>query len=41
MYIDDINLFIKTEKEREALIHAVKKCSQDIGREFAMENVPQ
>ena len=37
MYMDDIKLFAKNEKELEALIHAVRIYSQDIGMEFAIE----
>ena len=37
MYMDDIKLFAKNEKELETLIHAVRKYSQDIGIEFGIE----
>ena len=37
MYIDDIKLFAKNEKELENLIHAVRIYSQDIGMEFGIE----
>ena len=37
MYMDDIKLFAKNEKELETLIHAVRIYSQDIGIEFAIE----
>ena len=37
MYMDDIKLFAKNEKERETLIHAVRIYSQDIGMEFGIE----
>ena len=37
MYMDDIKLFAKSEKELEALIHAVRMYSQDIGMEFGIE----
>ena len=37
MYIDDIKLTAKKEKELEILIHAVIIYSQDIGMEFAIE----
>ena len=37
MYMDDIKLFAKKEKELEILIHAVRIYSQDIGMEFAIE----
>ena len=37
MYVDDIKLFAKKEKERETLIHAVRIYSQDIRMEFGIE----
>ena len=37
MYMDDIKLLAKYEKELEILIHAVRICSQDIGMEFGIE----
>ena len=37
MYMDDIKLFAKDEKELETLIHAVRIYSQDIGMEFGIE----
>ena len=37
MYMDDIKLFGKNEKELETLIHAVRKYSQDIRMEFGIE----
>ena len=37
MYIDDIKLFIKNEKDPETLIHAVRIYSQDIGMELGIE----
>ena len=37
MFMDDIKLFAKTEKELETLIHAVRIYSQDIGMEFGIE----
>ena len=37
MYIDDIKLFAKNEKELETLIDAVRIYSQDIGIEFGIE----
>ena len=37
MYMDDIKLFAKNEKELETLIHAVRICSQDSGMEFSTE----
>ena len=36
MYMDDIKLFAKNEKELETLIHAVRIYSQDIGIEFGI-----
>ena len=42
MYMDDIKLFAKNEKELEALIHPVRIYSQDIGMEFSIKkNVPR
>ena len=37
MYMDDIKLFAKNEKELETLIHAIRIYSQDIGMEFGIE----
>ena len=37
MYMDDIKLFAKKEKELETLIHAVRIYSQDIGMEVGRE----
>ena len=37
MYMDDIKLFAKNEKELETLIHAVRIYSQDIGIKFGIE----
>ena len=37
MYMDDIKLFAKNEKELETLIHAVRIYSRDIGMEFGIE----
>ena len=37
MYIDDIKLFAKNDKELETLIHNVRIYSQDIGMEFGIE----
>ena len=37
MYMDDIKLFAKNEKELETLIHAVRIYSQDIGMECGIE----
>ena len=37
MYMDDIKLFAKNEKELEIQIHAVRIYSQDIVMEFGIE----
>ena len=37
MYMDDIKLFVKNEKELETLIHTVRIYSRDIGMEFGIE----
>ena len=37
MYMDDIKLFAKYEKELETLIHAVRIHSQDRGMESDLE----
>ena len=37
MYMDDIKLFAKNEKELETLIQPVRIYSQDIGMEFGRE----
>ena len=37
MYMDDIKLFAKNEKELETLIHAIRIYSLDIGMEFGIE----
>ena len=37
MYMDDIKLFSKNEKEMETVIHAVRIYNQDIGMEFGMK----
>ena len=37
MYMDDIKLFAKNEKELETLIQAVRMYSQDIGTKFGIE----
>ena len=37
MYMDDIKLFAKNEKELENLIHTVRIYSQDIGMKFGIE----
>ncbi len=37
MYMDDIKLFAKNEKELETFIHTVRIYNQDIGMEFGIE----
>ena len=37
MYMDDIKLFTKNEKELETLIHTVRIYSRNIGMEFGIE----
>ena len=37
MYMDDVKLFAKNEKELETLIQAVRIYNQDIGMEFDIE----
>ena len=37
MYMDDIKLWAKNEKEQETLIHTIRIYSQDIGTEFDIE----
>ena len=37
MYMYDVKLFAKNEKELEILIHTVRTYSQDIGMEFGIE----
>ena len=37
MYMNDIKLFAKTEKELKTLIHAVRIYNQDIGMGFGIE----
>ena len=37
MYMDDIKLFVKNEKELETLIHTVRIYSRDIGMKFGIE----
>ena len=37
MYMDDIKLFAKNEKEQETLIHTVRIYCQDIGMKFCIE----
>ena len=39
-YRDDIKLFVKIEKEQEILTETERMCSQDIGMEFGIKNVP-
>ena len=39
MYMDDIKLFAKNEKELESLIHAVRIYSHDLGMEFGREKL--
>ena len=38
MYMDDMKLFAKNQKELDTLIHVVRIYSQDIGIEFGIEN---
>ena len=40
MYMDDIKLFAKNEKELETLIHTVRIYSQDIGMEHSQKTRP-
>ena len=40
MYMDDVKLFAKNEKELETQIHSVRIYRQDIGMELGIENVP-
>ena len=37
MYVDDLKLFTKNNKELETLLLTVRKYSEDIGMEFAIE----
>ena len=37
MYMDDIKLFAKNEKQQETLIYAGRIYSQDIGMEFGIQ----
>ena len=37
MYMDDIKLYVKNEKELETLIHAVRIYSLNIGIEFSIK----
>ena len=39
MYMDDIKLFAKNEKELETLIHAVRIYSQGIWMEFGIKKM--
>ena len=39
MYMDDIKLFAKNEKELETHIHTVRIYSQNIGMEFGIEKM--
>ena len=39
MYMDDIKLFAKYEKELETLMHTVRIYSQDIGMEFGIKKM--
>ena len=34
MYMDDVKLFAKKEKEQETLLHTIRICSRDIEMEF-------
>ena len=38
IYMDDIKLFAKNEKDLETLIHTIRIYSQDIGMECGIEN---
>ena len=38
MYMDDIKIFAKNEKERETLIQTIRIYSQGIGMEFGIKN---
>ena len=40
MYMDDIKLFAKNEKELETLIQSVRMYTQDIGMEYSIEKYP-
>ena len=40
MYIDDIKLFAKDEKELETVIHTVRIYSYHIAMEFCIEKCP-
>ena len=39
MYVDDVKLFAKNDKELETLIHGVKLHSPNIEKEFSIENL--
>ena len=39
MYMDDIKIFTKSEKELETVIHTIKIYSQDIGMEYVIEKM--
>ena len=39
MYMDDIKLFTKNEKEQETLIHTGRIYSHDIGMEFGIKKM--
>ena len=39
MYLDDIKVFAKNEKDLETLIHTVGTYNQDIGMEFCLEKM--
>ena len=39
MYVDDIKLFTKSDKELGTLIRIIRIYSQDIGMEFGIENI--
>ena len=40
MYMDDIILFAKNEKELETLIHVLRIYSQGIGMELNLDSMP-
>ena len=40
MYVDNIKVFVKNEKELEILIQKLRMYTQDIGMEFGIENEP-
>ena len=41
MYIEDIKLFAKNEKEFTTLIQRIKMYNQDIGMEFSIKKGPE